>query len=158
MFEWRIKLQYWHFKIRITLHFWCLNSNAADFIFCKWYGVWEYDGTEISVSRSSFSINTSVDLLTRFFNFRKIVFFMHEHLHCFYFFSDSMSDWSSFKSVKHLLLSVIVQWLTLISSPETITFFMVHHFVDDINLLCLCNSIKKLNKNKKCKKNWNGNL
>ena len=106
--------------------------------------MWRY--WNFSVSLSSFSINTSVDLLTQFFNSRKIFFFMHEHLHCFYFLSDSMSDWSSFKLVKHLLLSVILQWPVLISSAETIKFFTVHHFADDINLLCLCNSIKKLNK------------
>ena len=35
----------------------------------------------------------------------------------FIFLSNTMSDWSSFKSVKHLLLLVIVQWLTLISRP-----------------------------------------
>ena len=57
-----------------------------------------------------------------------------------------MSNWSSFKSVKQLLLLVIVWWLTLISCPETIKFFVVHHFADDFNLLCLCNSIKKLKK------------
>ena len=29
---------------------------------------------------------------------------------------------------------------------RTITFSKVHHFADDTNLLCLCSSIKKLNK------------
>ena len=35
----------------------------------------------------------------------------------FMFLSDTVSDWNSFKLVKHLFLSVIVWWPTLISSP-----------------------------------------
>ena len=33
------------------------------------------------------------------------------------FLSDTMSNWSSFKSVKHLFLMFIGQWLMFISSP-----------------------------------------
>ena len=38
----------------------------------------------------------------------------------FIFLSDTISDWNSFKLVKHLFLSVIVRWPTPISSPATL--------------------------------------
>ena len=38
----------------------------------------------------------------------------------FIFLLDTISDWNSFKLVKHLFLSVIVRWPTLISSPTTL--------------------------------------
>ena len=58
---------------------------------------------------------------------RKIFFFMLKRtlkrLHyintssVFIFLSDTMSDWNSLKSIKHLYLSVIVRWPTIICSP-----------------------------------------
>ena len=39
-------------------------------------------------------------------------------IYVFIFLSNMMSNWNSFKSVKHLFLSVIVQWPTLICSPD----------------------------------------
>ena len=38
-------------------------------------------------------------------------------IYVFIFLLDTISDWNSFKSVKHLFLSIIVQWPMLICSP-----------------------------------------
>ena len=50
----------------------------------------------------------------------------------FIFLSNMMSDWNSFKSVKHLILLVVVQWPTLISSPdfvyEKMTCILINKF------------------------------
>ena len=58
-------------------------------------------------------------------NEEDILFYVWTLTLFFIFLLDMMSDWSSFKSVKHLLLSVIVWWLMLISSPEIFLLKMV---------------------------------
>ena len=54
-------------------------------------------------------------------------------IYAFIFLSDTMSDWNSFKSVKHLLLLVIVRWPMLICSPEL-------NALDWPNVLCINNN------------------
>ena len=58
---------------------------------------------------------------------------------------------SGVATINCFVFQASVSWplpfLLCINVPDQpIKFCKVHHFVDDTNLLCLCNSIKKLNK------------
>ena len=62
----------------------------------------------------------------------------------FIFLSDMMSDWNSFNLVKHLFLSVIVRWPTLISSPD---------FTNNL-IFVIRTTIKTVISLSVCEKNW----
>ena len=136
MFEWQIKIQ--NLKdfsplMFITMQLILFLANKIE---CGVTEVLKFSvsGFLFSIVIFSFVITGNVSKQIKV----KVLFYAWMHtlykyfISVFIFLLNMMSDWNSFKSVKHLILLVIVRWPTLISSPgvgkNIITFCVTKWF------------------------------